>query len=257
MCNLYSMAPKEAISLYFRAMVPDEAKLADPVPPFGWSLFLRPAATSGEATGQADGSAAGGGIDVADIQLEAVAGQWGLIRPGAPARCEMVGKRPRATNNARAETVAKLPTFRQAWARGQRCLIPAQWYQEPNWESSKNIWWRLRRADGQPWAIAGLWSEWVDPTTGEVVPSYTAITVNCDDHPMLRRLHRPDPERGPDDQDKRSLVHIEPQRWNEWLHGDAAAASALLRPAPVEMFDQADALKTDEVLRAMGRASPH
>ena len=46
------------------------------------------------------------------------------------------------TNNARSETVVSRPTYRAAWAAGQRCLIPAAWYQEPNWETGKNIWWR-------------------------------------------------------------------------------------------------------------------
>lgn len=230
MCNLYNVAPREAVERYFRLQLPELLKVSEPVPPFGWGLFVRAAAAGG---------------------LEALVGQWGLIRPGAPARCEMVGKRPRATNNARSETMAKLPTFRQAWAKGQRCLIPASWYQEPNWESGKNIWWRLKRADGEPWAIAGLWSEWTDLATGEVVPNFTAITVNCDDHPMLNRLHRPDPELPADAQDKRSLVHIEPEHWDTWLKGDAEAAKALLRPAPVEMFDQTDANSTDEVLRRL------
>ena len=70
-------------------------------------------------------------------------------------------------NNARIEGIAERPTYRSAWAQGQRCLILADWYQEPNWETGKNIWWRLMRADGAPWALAGIWSEWVDPATGE------------------------------------------------------------------------------------------
>lgn len=147
--------------------------------------------------------------------------------------------------------MAKLPTFRQAWAKGQRCLIPAEWYQEPNWETGKNIWWRLRRQDGEQWAIAGLWSEWTDRETGEVVPNYTAITVNCDDHPMLNRLHKPDPERAPDDQDKRSLVHIDRADWDAWLRGDEEQARQLLRPPALELFDQTDARRTDERLKQL------
>ena len=51
----------------------------------------------------------------------------------------------------------------------------------------------MRRADGAPWALGGIWSEWTDPASGEIVPSYSMITINCDDHPLLARLHRPDP----------------------------------------------------------------
>ena len=41
----------------------------------------------------------------------------------------------RRTYNARSETVAKLASFRQAWAHGQRCIIPAEHIYEPNWET--------------------------------------------------------------------------------------------------------------------------
>jgi hypothetical protein len=88
------------------------------------------------------------------------------------------------------------------------CLIPADDYDEPYWGSGKNIWWRFARADGQPWALAGLWNERTDPASGEVVPSYTMLTINCDAHPLLSRFHKPDPMRPPDKQDKRSVVAI-------------------------------------------------
>lgn len=75
---------------------------------------------------------------------------------------------------------------------GRRSLIPATWYQEPNWETGKNIWWQLCRADGLPWMLAGIWNRWTDPATGEILPSYKMLTCNCDGHPMLARLHKPD-----------------------------------------------------------------
>jgi putative SOS response-associated peptidase YedK len=82
-------------------------------------------------------------------------GQWGMIPPGSTTRMPMtkLGRRM-STNNARVETVASAWTFRFPWARGQRCLIPADSYDEPYWGTGKNIWWRFRRADGQPWALA-------------------------------------------------------------------------------------------------------
>src|SRR4051812_26095126 len=72
--------------------------------------------------------------------LEVVLGQWGMIRPGAPERRAMKGKAPMLTNNARSETMAKLPTYRGAWAEGHRCIIPAVSFDEPNWETGKNRW---------------------------------------------------------------------------------------------------------------------
>ncbi|MDT8998331.1 SOS response-associated peptidase family protein [Paucibacter sp. APW11] len=208
--------------------------------PFQPGLFLRPNAAT----------------------VEGFVGQWGLIRPGQPERVDYMpskvpGKRgrPRSTNNARIEGIEKKPTFKAAWAAGQRCLVPASWYQEPNWETGKNIWWQLKRADGQPWMLAGLWSEWVDHSTGEVVPNFTMITTNCDSHPLLSRLHKPDPELPPDGQDKRSLIHLEPAEWEQWLHGSESEARQLVKPSPVEIFDLADAKRTDELLAPNGGAA--
>ena len=48
------------------------------------------------------------------------------------------------------QSVASKPTFLGPLARGQRCLIPADSFLEPNSESGRNEWWRFRRADGDP-----------------------------------------------------------------------------------------------------------
>ena len=243
MCNLYQMTPKDDLAVYVRKNisnldVPDY--MATTVGPFQAGLILR--------------SGHGG--------LIGQMGQWGMIRPGQDGRIDYIkpkpvpGKktpapRPRSTNNARIEGSEAKPTFSHAWKNSQRCLVPAAWYAEPNWETGKNIWWHLKRADGAPWFIAGLWAEWTDPETGEVVPNFTMITRNCDDHPMLARLHKPDPKLPPDQQDKRSLVHIDPIDWAQWLDGSEDEAKALLKLQPAEVFDQADARRTDDALASL------
>jgi len=241
MCNLYHVSAKQDFERFLRHMGANGWKVPDygmrTVGPNQDGVFFR-----------RDGDSVAGHV-----------GQWGLIRPGQPERIDYLpskvpGKkgRPRSTNNARVESIATRPTFKAAWALSQRCLIPAAWYQEPNWETGKNIWWQLKRADGWPWMIAGLWSEWTDPTSGEIVPSFTAITCNCDDHPLLKRLHKPDPELPADRQDKRSLASIAPQDWQVWLYGSIEEARALIQPPPLDAFDLADALRTDQSLAAKG-----
>jgi putative SOS response-associated peptidase YedK len=242
MCNLYQMTPKNDLEVFVRRVVRGDLRLDDynaskPVGPFGAGILLR---------ANADG-------------LRGEVGQWGLIRPGQTERIDyiqpkavpgkkMAAPRPRSTNNARIEGLESKPTFAPAWRAKQRCLIPAAWYAEPNWETGRNVWWHLRRADGLPWFLAGLWSEWTDPSSGELVPNFTMITTNCDSHPLLRRLHKPDPKLPPDQQDKRSLIQIEPGDWKQWLHGPVEDALALIRPAPAEVFDLADVRRTDELL---------
>jgi putative SOS response-associated peptidase YedK len=98
------------------------------------------------------------------------------------------------------------------------------------------VWWSFRRADGQPWGLAGLWNTWTDPATGEVVESYTMLTLNADAHPLMRRMHKPDPQLGPDQQDKRSVIPIELENVDAWLFGSAAQATQLLKLAPAEVF---------------------
>jgi len=41
-------------------------------------------------------------------------------------------------------------SYKQPWSRGQRCIIPAQAFFEPNWESGKHVPWIFRRSDGLP-----------------------------------------------------------------------------------------------------------
>lgn len=132
----------------------------------------------------------------------------------------------RSTYNARSETAATKPSFRDAWRRGQRCIVPAEWIYEPCWETGKAVRWRIGRADGAPLAIAGLWSRW-QPPGGEPMVTFTMLTVNADGHPLMQRFHRPDDE-------KRMVVVLEADEVDGWLDAPAAAMAAWMRRAPAE-----------------------
>ena len=147
-------------------------------------------------------------------------------------------------NNARWETVASLWTYKGPWSRGQRCVIPAESYDEPNWESGKNEWWSFRRADAQPWHLAGLWNTWTDPETGEVHESYSMITMNCDAHSLLWRFHKPEPHLPADQQDKRSVVAIDLADVRTWLTGGVDEAESLIRLPDASVFDAAPSAAT-------------
>ena len=171
-------------------------------------------------------------LDDAGYRRQGVVGDWGLIPWFAKERVLKY-----STSNARSEELSQKASYKQAWAKGQRCIIPASSFDEPNWESGKNVWWRFRRADGHPWGLAGLWNRWKDPATGEVVESYSMLTLNADAHPLMRRMHKPDPKLAADQQDKRSVIPIAIEDVDLWLSGTTAEASKLLRLAPVEEFD--------------------
>lgn len=206
MCNLYRSTSGSDAQAVWKARNPLAIDWPGAtVGPRQNGLFIRPASGSGG--------------------LELVVGRWGLI----PWFADTPDIRY-STNNARAEEVAGKPSFKQAWQRGQRCIIPADWFDEPNWESGRNVWWRFRRADGAPWGLAGLWGRWTDRHSGEVIESYTLLTINADHHPVMRRLHKPDPALPADAQDKRSVVAIEAPDVERWLHGPPEEVRGLLQP---------------------------
>jgi len=182
-------------------------------------------------------------------QRELVAGQWALIPHFAK-----TPKLSYQTNNARSEELAQKASYRGPWQRGQRCVIPAWVFDEPCWETGRNVWWSFRRADGQPWGLAGLWNTWTDPATGEVVESYTMLTLNADAHPFMSRFHKPGDEKRmvvilPD-----AVIPIELEDVDTWLFGRQDDASGLLKLAPVEVFDAAPAPAQDSPPKQTGGA---
>lgn len=165
-------------------------------------------------------------------ERELVVGTWGLIPWFSKERVLKF-----STNNARSEELASKASFKDHWKRGQRCIILADSFDEPCWETGKNVWWNFRRADGAPWGLAGLWNVWVDKDTGEEVESYTMLTINADGHPLMGRMHKPDPKLGPDEQDKRSVIPIALEDVDQWLQGTQDEAQQLLKVPAADLFE--------------------
>jgi putative SOS response-associated peptidase YedK len=132
-----------------------------------------------------------------------------------------------ATLNARAETVGQLRSYSGAWKRGQLCLLPMEAFYEPNWETGKHIRYRIGMADRSPFAVAGLYREWQE-ADGQQSFSFTQLTVNADDHALMKRMHRAGDE-------KRSLVIVPAGDYDDWLAcRDPEAARSFLRLFPAE-----------------------
>jgi len=222
MCNRYCQPPRERINFFRILSVPDSYRGGTEVFPRSIGSFIRAAGTTGS--------------------IELVTGQWGLIPHFAKSRTLTY-----STNNARIEGVASAASYKQSWAKQQRCIIPVDVFWEPCWERGKNQWWRFRRADDTPWGLAGLWNRWLDRDTGELVESYTMLTQNADRHPLMRRMHKPDLKLGPEQQDKRSVVALEAQDFEPWLRGTVEEARSLIRLTPEESFDAAPEPMADSV----------
>ncbi len=145
--------------------------------------------------------------------------RWGLI----PFWAEKPGT---GHINARVETVAEKPSFKQAFAR-RRCLIPADGFYE--WERLERgkLPHFIYRRDGAPMALAGLWSSWRSPDSGEPIASCTILTTRA--HPSLEPIHG------------RMPVMLEPERWTDWLDPeltDPGQVHRLLQPAPQQAITE-------------------
>lgn len=127
----------------------------------------------------------------------------------------------RHTYNARSETAAEKPSYRGAWRQRQFGLVLVDNFFEPSYESGKAVRFRIELATQEPFAIASLWDRWTDPATGERVVSFSMLTVNADQHPIMRQFHKPGDE-------KRTPVIIRPELFEAWLGADQVRAAELM-----------------------------
>ena len=145
----------------------------------------------------------------------------GLARFGLIPAWSKDDKISRHTYNARSETVADKPSYRKAWRNRQFAVVLADGFDEPCYESGRAVRWRIRQASEEPLGIAGLWDKWVNPVTGEVIASFTMLTIPAGDHPVMRRFHRPEDE-------KRTPMVLPADKYEDWLDATHDSARAML-----------------------------
>lgn len=134
-------------------------------------------------------------------------------------------KLARQTYNARTETVSNKPSFRNAWKRKQFCIIPAANFFEPNYETGKSVRWRIESADGGPVAIAGIW----EYRPADQLLSFSMLTINADNHPLMQRFHKPDDE-------KRMVMILGSDQYQGWLDGSLVLEEDVYRQYPAELL---------------------
>lgn len=154
-----------------------------------------------------------------------VALRWGLVPgwaddPGIGAR--MI--------NARSESVAEKPAFRDAFAK-RRCLVPADGFYEWAAVGKRKQGYAIRRRDRETMALAGLWERWTPKAdagrANEVAPLETLTILTTTANAVLRPLH------------DRMPVILDETAWESWLDPVAPrpALKALLRPAPDDRLE--------------------
>ncbi len=158
-------------------------------------------------------------------QREIVLMRWGLVPYWS--KDAKIGF---STINAKAETVATAPAFREAFRR-RRCLVPADaFYEWQKLDPKHKQPFAIALASREPYGLAGLWERWKDPqavsqttpTTGEWLETFTIITTDANE--VVAPLHN------------RMPVIIERKDYARWLGGvdPAQPPLDLLRPFPAE-----------------------
>ena len=150
-------------------------------------------------------------------QRELTVMRWGLVPFWSKD-----GKASFSTINAKSETVASSPAFREAW-KTRRCLVPADWFYE---------WQKLDEKTKQPFAIAmkgdsmfafaGLWERWKDKTTGQVLRTYTILTT--DPNELMEPIHN------------RMPLIIPPKDYERWMESDDLKAQDATMQSLVAAF---------------------
>jgi len=148
--------------------------------------------------------------------------RWGLI-PSWIKDLDSALKFRVNTVNARSETIQEKPAFRKA-ARTGHCLVPADGFFEFREYQGKKYPYFIQIAEDELFALAGLCEEWTDPSTGELIPTFTVLTTVA--NPLMEIIHN---------RKKRMPVLLQKEGEGIWLTRESAAFD-LLKPFPDEQM---------------------
>ena len=142
-------------------------------------------------------------------QRELVLLRWGLIPHWA--KDASIGTK---LINARGETVAEKPSFRDSF-RHRRCLLIATGFYEWKKEGTRKQPYLICLKGSEPFAFAGLWSRW-QPADADPIDSATIITT--EPNALCATIHN------------RMPVIVPAARFADWLDPDRGDGQALLQP---------------------------
>jgi putative SOS response-associated peptidase YedK len=131
--------------------------------------------------------------------------QWGLIPHWA--KNDEIKKN---TLNARVETIHEKPSYK--YALQNRCLILSDGFYEWQWLDSKGKQkqkYLITLPDNQLFAFAGLYNTWADPSTGEMINTYTILTTEANE--LMSIIHN---------SKKRMPLILNPEDEYLWLSGE-------------------------------------
>jgi len=152
----------------------------------------------------------------------------GLVWPLIPVWLK--GELPKfSTANCRSEagqafsdTVSKKPTFRRAWQKNRRCLVPFSWFYEWDQRTKPKQPWRILPASEPFLVMAGLWERSPLPD-GDSLDSFTIVTT--EPNQLLTDIGH-----------HRCPVMLDSSQWDTWLTGPPEEAEKLIHPPPDDLM---------------------
>jgi putative SOS response-associated peptidase YedK len=161
--------------------------------------------------------------------------QWGLVPRWA--KDPAIGNR---LINARAETAANKPAFRDAM-RGRRCLVVADGFYEWRRSGRAKQPYFIRLRDGRPFAFAGLWDTWQRPDRS-ILESCTLLTTDAND--LVRPIH------------DRMPVVLPPSAYSLWLNLEERDPGRLVSLLAPHAGDQMEAYPVSTLVNSPAHESP-
>ncbi|MGQ8336284.1 SOS response-associated peptidase [Sunxiuqinia sp. A32] len=158
-----------------------------------------------------------------------VSSTWGLI-PSWSKDLSIWNK----TLNARGETIFDKPAFRES-AKSKRCLVYINGFFEYHHFKGKTYPYYIFNKDETPMILAGLWNDWTDRSTGEILNTFSIVTTSA--NPMMACIHN-----NPKLNEPRMPVILPEDYADEWLKpiksdSDKQVVSDLIKPFSQEKMD--------------------
>ncbi len=167
--------------------------------------------------------------------------RWGLVPHWAKQRS--IGSK---MINARSETAASKPAYRDAMVR-RRCLLPADGWFEWRRDANGKQPFYITSGDGTSLAMAGLWSVWRDPAADagpDAPPLVTCAVLTRDAVGRLTGIH------------DRMPVLLGPESWPAWLDPDREDVTDLLTTPDAAILDALELRPVSDAVNSVRNNGP-
>jgi putative SOS response-associated peptidase YedK len=231
-----SLFPADAYPEFFGVAAP-ATPIGRAVWPRQQGVFLRRVPTTevlapvappeADAPDAADPSAAPAAPEAAPFAMELVGGQFGLVPPWVKSASDAKLRSTKLVN-LRSEGVTTSNNVRNAWLKGQRCIVPMMAFQEDDMRSGKAVPTRIARVDGKPMGAAGVWECWTG-ADGQQIVSFGLLTINANSHALMHRYQQPGAE-------KRMPVILNEGAYSAWLSTRPEKAGEFLRAFAAQLL---------------------